>query len=140
MSLKAIFSTSLAFSGLIASASGNATPNSFNWTTCTFEEALRESHNVTFPFECSNFTVPLDYLDDKANKTINLQLSKIPAVNGDSKGTIFFNFGGPGLEARATLISQGEMLLTMTGGKYDLVAFDPRLAPPSRHFDRSRTA
>ena len=117
--------TSLAVAGLVAGSSCATSPR-FNWTDCTFEDALREQFNLTFPFDCSNFTVPLDYLDDKGNKTINLQLSRVPAVNGESQGTIFFNFGGPGLEARLTLIQQAEQILTITEGKYDLIAFDPR--------------
>lgn len=96
------------------------------WFACPFEEALRNAASVTSQFECANFTVPLDYLDEKSNKTITLQLSRVPATNGESQGTIFFNFGGPGLEARFSLVSQSEHILAITEGKFDLVAFDPR--------------
>lgn len=109
----------------LAAASGDAS-SGFNWHACPFEEQFRESSNITFPFECSNFTVPLDYLDEQSNKTRLLQVSRVPAVNGESQGTIFFNFGGPGLEARQALISNAEQLLTITEGKFDLVASDPR--------------
>lgn len=118
--------TTLTFAALVAAASCGAPPAKFNWTSCPFEEAFRETLNITIPFQCSNLTVPLDYVDTKSNKTIDLQLSKIPAANGESQGSIFFNFGGPGLEARLNLVAQGEHLLALTGGKYDLIAFDPR--------------
>ena len=114
--------TSLILAGSVASS---CSPK-FNWAPCPFEAALREALNVTFPFDCSNFTAPLDYLDESSNKTIDLQLSRVPAVNGEAQGTIFLNFGGPGLEARLSLIASAAQILTITEGKFNLVAIDPR--------------
>ena len=101
---------------------GTTDPSRFNWGPCEFEPAAE----MPFKYECSNFTVPLDYSNSDSDDKLNIQLLRIPAVNGKSKGSIFFNFGGPGLEARKTLVSEGEILQTITEGKHDLVAWDPR--------------
>ncbi|KAL2868904.1 alpha/beta hydrolase [Aspergillus lucknowensis] len=76
--------------------------------------------------QCANFTVPLDYTKPNSRATLDLQLLRVPAVKQPKKGTILFNFGGPGLEARLTLAGTAQTLLAITGGEYDLVANDPR--------------
>ncbi|KAG5205921.1 Tap domain-containing protein [Trichophyton interdigitale] len=82
--------------------------------------------NATLPIQCGTLGVPLDYTDSKSNETLNLQLLKVPAINGPSKGSILFNFGGPGLGARANLAGAAKILQTLTGGHHDLIAHDPR--------------
>lgn len=62
------------------------------------------------PIECANLTVPLDYTKPVANETVRLSLVKVPATEKESKGSILFNFGGPGSEARQSLASLGEEL------------------------------
>lgn len=62
------------------------------------------------PLECANLTVPLDYTKPVANETVSLSLVKVPATEKESKGSILFNFGGPGSEARQSLASLGEEL------------------------------
>ncbi|KAB8211571.1 Alpha/Beta hydrolase protein [Aspergillus parasiticus] len=85
-----------------------------------------EDEGVTAPAQCGNLTVPLDYTEPDSGKTIQLQLLKVPAIREPKKGTILFNFGGPGLEARLSLFGQGDILQALTGGHYDLIAHDPR--------------
>ncbi|KAL5338700.1 TAP-like protein-domain-containing protein [Aspergillus crustosus] len=75
--------------------------------------------------ECANFIVPLDYTDTESQETLDLKLLKVPTVQTPKNGSIFFNFGGPGLGSRGTLASLAPSLLAITGGEYDLVAFDP---------------
>lgn len=94
----------------------------FSWGPCEFEDGIESSVR----YECSNFTVPLDYLDDSANRTLGLQVTRVPATNGESQGSIFFNFGGPGIEVRKTLAALAEQILIITEGKFDLVGWDPR--------------
>ncbi|KAF4457089.1 Peptidase S33 tripeptidyl aminopeptidase-lik [Fusarium austroafricanum] len=81
--------------------------------------------NSSLPYKCATHEVPLDWTAPQ-NNTIKLQLIKVPATKQPAKGSIQFNFGGPGLEGRNTLLAFAERLLLSTGGTYDLVAFDPR--------------
>lgn len=120
MFCKAII-TSPAVAGMLPAALATSCNSKFHWGSCDFKEL-----NPTVKYECSNFTVPLDYLDIQSNKTLTLQLTRVPATNGESQGSIFFNFGGPGLEVRKTLVTQAEQLLTITEGKFDLIGWDPR--------------
>lgn len=69
-----------------------------------------EDEGVTAPAQCGNLTVPLDYTEPDSGKTLQLQLLKVPAIRGPKKGTILFNFGGPGLEARLSLFRDGDIL------------------------------
>ncbi|KAI2471100.1 alpha/beta-hydrolase [Annulohypoxylon bovei var. microspora] len=86
------------------------------------------------PVECSTLLVPLDYTQSNSNETLQLDLVKVIAPVKPSKGSILFNFGGPGGTARdligVTPIAQE--LLALTGRQYDLVAFDPRGTSGSR--------
>ncbi|OLN97670.1 hypothetical protein CCHL11_09632 [Colletotrichum chlorophyti] len=59
----------------------------FDWGPCEFVYEIE----ATAKFECSNFTVPLDCLKTSVNKTLNLRVTRVPAVNGESHGSIFFN-------------------------------------------------
>lgn len=78
------------------------------------------------PAQCGELAVPLDYTNNTSNETLDLQLVRIPATAQQCKGSIQFNFGGPGETARQSLVDLGYALLNLTGGHYDLVAFDPR--------------
>ncbi|KAH6658265.1 TAP-like protein-domain-containing protein [Truncatella angustata] len=99
-------------------SSQNSTSGNINWGPCAF--------NGTLPIECGSLAVPLDYTDSSAHETLSLALVKVPAINAPSRGSILFNFGGPGYEAIQSLASLGAYLQNVTGGYHDLVAFDPR--------------
>ncbi|KAF3022560.1 hypothetical protein E8E14_013001 [Neopestalotiopsis sp. 37M] len=101
-------------------AGQNSTSGSIAWGDC------EESINSTLPIQCGTLTVPLDYTNASDGRTIDLALLRIPTLNTTSKGSILFNFGGPGAEARHTLVSYEETLMMSTGGQHDLIAFDPR--------------
>jgi len=92
-------SPSLVFSAAIS----NTTQSTIRWGACDF--------NVSAPIVCGNLSVPLDYTDPKANNSLNLQLVKIPATKSPVNGSILFNFGGPGYEARRTLAELSARLL-----------------------------
>ncbi|KAL4932530.1 alpha/beta hydrolase [Aspergillus undulatus] len=89
-----------------------------SWASC--------QEKVLAVVQCANFTVPLDYSDPGSDEMLTLQLVKIPATVTPKKGTVFFNFGGPGAEARGTLAANVRIFHALTSGEYDLVAFDPR--------------
>lgn len=88
-------------SSVVASRQSNSTKK-IEWGQCDF--------NVSVPIECGNLGVPLDYTDPAAG-TLDLSLSKVAAVNEPFKGSILFNFGGPGFEAIKTLGSLAPKLL-----------------------------
>ena len=74
-----------------------------SWTQCPDIKA-------TGPV-CANFTVPLDYGDLSSNATVRLELLKVTARHTPSRGSIFFNFGGPGIPTRKALAALGQQLL-----------------------------
>lgn len=79
----------------IAVSLAQAHCSTINWRPCDF--------NGTQPILCGNLSVPLDYTDAKSNATLRLELVKVPAAKTPSKGSILFNFGGPGEEAQQTM-------------------------------------
>ncbi|KAM0814410.1 putative TAP-like protein-domain-containing protein [Seiridium cardinale] len=97
----------------------NSTSGAINWGPCAF--------NSTVTVLCGSLEAPLDYTDSSSNETVSLDLVKVPAAATPSKGSILFNFGGPGEEAVQTLgVTYGAYLQNATGGYHDLIAFDPR--------------
>ena len=118
----AVLAATAPLAALAAPTQSGPDDSGFNWQPCEFEADVESA----FKYECSNYTVPLDYLDESSNKTLQLQVTRVPAVNGESLGSIFFNFGGPGFEARRSLAYQTDEIMTVTEGRFDLVAWDPR--------------
>ena len=97
------------------------------------------SKRTTLPVQCGNLTVPLDYTASDSDETLQLSLVKVIAVSRskNKKGTVLFNFGGPGFEARKALAGNAELMQVLTGGEYDLVAHDPRYTLPSTRWLRN---
>ncbi|KAL2267170.1 hypothetical protein VTJ83DRAFT_4447 [Remersonia thermophila] len=75
---------------------------------------------------CSSLEVPLDYTSTSSNKTLTLELARMPARTQPARGSIQLNFGGPGAPSRENLALLGDLLLDVSGGEFDLVVFDPR--------------
>ncbi|KAL4936843.1 hypothetical protein BDV06DRAFT_216351 [Aspergillus oleicola] len=94
-----------------------------HWTRCN--SPLFNSSTVPVPFECGTLDVPFDYTSHTSNETLTLQLVKAPAPL-KSKGSIFFNTGGPGIPNRQDFATLAPNLIPLTGGQYDLIAFDSR--------------
>ncbi|KAF7547481.1 hypothetical protein G7Z17_g7696 [Cylindrodendrum hubeiense] len=82
--------------------------------------------NETAPMLCGSLVVPLDYTDTYSSETIKLELLKVDAVKSPSKGSILFNFGGPGATGKAAFALYANLLLGATGGYHDLVTLVPR--------------
>jgi len=61
------------------------------WRPCNFSSSA-----IALPTLCANLTVPLDYTDKSSQETWPLELIKVSALKGPSKGTVFLNYGGPG--------------------------------------------
>lgn len=66
------------------------------WGPCGFEVE-------TLPLLCGSLSVPLDYLAPKSTETLEIKLAKVSATKQPARGSILFNFGGPGEGGRETL-------------------------------------
>lgn len=86
-----------------------------SWGPCNKTE-LKANAVAVVPtsMQCATLKVPLDYADKKSNKQLALSLIKVAAEKKPADGktkSILFNFGGPGSEARSTLLSFSSLLL-----------------------------
>lgn len=73
------------------------------WSPCAI-------NGTSLPISCGSLAVPLDYVDQQSNTTLNFELRKIPATNSPSRGSILFNFGGPGDSGFGDIAIFGELL------------------------------
>lgn len=107
-----------------------ATP-SLDWGAC--------SAGAPAGFECATVELPTDY-DRPRGPTTTVALTRLPASDPESrKGSLFFNFGGPGGEGVSTLHQISDLVVTPeVRERYDLVGFDPRgvgLSDPALCYD-----
>ena len=79
------------------------------WIKC--DPALEKAKMSKLPIECANVTAPLDYTSPEYNESIILELIRVPAAKQPSKGTILFNFGGPGDAGRSGMVGQMDKLM-----------------------------
>ncbi|CAE6477527.1 unnamed protein product [Rhizoctonia solani] len=76
--------------------------------------------------ECARFEVPLDWHNATVGKA-SLAVARYKAVNAPKLGTLFLNPGGPGGSGVGYILDDiADYLMTASGGKYDLVSWDPR--------------
>ncbi|KAJ8494840.1 hypothetical protein ONZ51_g2091 [Trametes cubensis] len=94
----------------------------FQWGPC--DPAIVEDPSIS----CSFFEIPLDYHDRSAG-TGRVAVAKANATT-ERFGTLFLNPGGPGASGLAALDQLGSTVLSLTGGHYDLVSWDPRGVGP----------
>lgn len=78
---------------------------SLQWSPCNISEAQ------TMPMLCATLPVPLDYLEPNSTEKLDLKLAKIAATKQPSRGSIQFNFGGPGAHGREDLAGLGAQLM-----------------------------
>ncbi|KAK4100362.1 alpha/beta-hydrolase [Parathielavia hyrcaniae] len=110
-------------------AAAHATSTGAGIRSCPSEEITWSScdlNGTNLPVSCGSLSVPLDYMDEASNTTVNLELRRIPAANSPSRGSILFNFGGPGVIGFGDFAMFGEVLRVLTGGYHDLIVFAPR--------------
>lgn len=105
----------LSFGAFAAAAPSSSTkchhtrsPQTIEWGPCG-----DLGFNESVPLSCGSLTVPLDYTEPDSGETLDLQILKIPAPNQPSKGSVFFNFGGPGATGIGEMALSGK-LLTMS--------------------------
>ncbi|KAK3387390.1 TAP-like protein-domain-containing protein [Podospora didyma] len=112
MSLLSLFTTlalaSIALTKPVSYPRVPCTPRSqtISWGPCSFPN-LGSS-----PIECGILFVPVDYTSPALNETFGLPLFRSRATKPvtPSKGSILFNFGGPGYEAVQSLNSLADFL------------------------------
>ncbi|KIW72681.1 hypothetical protein PV04_00859 [Phialophora macrospora] len=78
------------------------------------------------PMKCAKFRVPLDYTKPNSTKTLDLTLVRFDAVRKPVKGSVLFNPGGPGGSGVQFVIGRAQQLMTILGGQFNLIGFDPR--------------
>jgi pimeloyl-ACP methyl ester carboxylesterase len=96
-----------------ADASTRETP-AINWTACGPR------------LECASVAVPLDWRHP-GGPTIALAVARHLASRPDQRiGSLFVNPGGPGDSGVAMVTGRGDALDAQTGGRFDIVGWDPR--------------
>ena len=83
--------------------------------------------------ECAQVRVPLDW-DRPDGAKITLAVARYLASRpGQRIGSLFVNFGGPGVAGAATVKEAGALLDGLGGGRFDVVGWDPRGTGESTH-------
>ncbi|KAF7595921.1 hypothetical protein BBP40_004067 [Aspergillus hancockii] len=104
---------------IVATAHCNPYGNpKIQWGLC--EDPLLEG------LQCGTLCVLLDYNDLQSSQTLQLENTKAAATSQPAKGSIHFNFGGPGNTGAGGLSKSAAKLLPLTGGEYDLIAVNTR--------------
>ena len=80
-------------------------PQRIQWSPCG-----DLGFNQTVPLSCGSLTVPLDYTEPDFGENLDLQILRIPALKQPSKGSVFFNFGGPGASGIGEMALLGNIL------------------------------
>ena len=75
-------------------------------------------------FSCATVTVPMDY-NNPDGKTIQVVVKK-RAADGESRGSLFINPGGPGGSGISLVEAVGKSFSKDLLAGYDVVGFDPR--------------
>ena len=83
--------------------------------------------------ECARVLVPLDW-DRPGGAKISLAVTRhLASRPGQRIGSLFVNFGGPGVAGAATVKEGGALLDGLGGGRFDVVGWDPRGTGESTH-------
>ncbi len=99
-------------------------PGKIAWHSCQ-----KHLENV----DCAEVQVPLDW-NHPDGPEISLSLARHRASKpGERIGSLFVNFGGPGVAAVPSVKEGGEGLDELSGGRFDVVGWDPRGTGESTH-------
>ncbi|KAK8844175.1 hypothetical protein IAR55_006969 [Kwoniella newhampshirensis] len=76
---------------------------------------------------CATFRVPTNHSDPHGDDTY-LALSKInhDPASGPRLGSVYTNFGGPGVSGRSMCFEYGRRIRDLVGGRFDIICWDPR--------------
>lgn len=94
-------------------------PQVITWTSCAVDVAAQG-------FECGYLDVPRDYAEP-GSPTIRLAITRLPARDPSQRiGSLFMNFGGPGLSTVFMLQSGAAGYFGLQNPRFDIVGVDPR--------------
>jgi hypothetical protein len=97
---------SLPFAPLVLAAPLQSRSSGIQWGPCDATlEATKVESGYNGTISCAKLPVPLDYTNKTSNATIDLDLVRVLVAAGESKGTLQFNFGGPGIAGRSRIVS-----------------------------------
>ncbi|PNS15661.1 Pre-mRNA-splicing factor cwf24 [Sphaceloma murrayae] len=108
------------FCSLTRAATVQQAKSTIKWVACGNSTAIDES------LECGILNVPLDYTDIASGGSLRLALYRIPAENQPAKGSIVFNFGGPGASTGPYFAEGAGELPVLSNYDYNIIGFDPR--------------
>lgn len=117
----------LSASALLLTACGSLTADSSDGRYAFSRKAIAWAPcpaTTVAGLQCATYTVPLDYRHAEG-KTITLALRRMPAT-GTSRGTVFFNPGGPGGTGTGQFPEWLGQFPAQLRQSYDLVSWDPR--------------
>jgi len=98
-----------------ARASERSAPSAaISWTGCGTQ------------LECARVSVPLDWAHQGGRMITLSVIRHLASHSGQRIGSLFVNPGGPGDSGVDAVASQGEVLDAITGGRFDIVGWDPR--------------
>ena len=107
------------------STESRATSSPADSPTTDLEWGECKSDGDTEGILCATLEVPLDYQQPNGNK-LEIAVAKTPA-QGERKGTVVMNPGGPGASGVDAVIAQSLLTITpLALQNYDFVSFDPR--------------
>ena len=114
---QAIMVAALVVTAVVVPVGANASTReapAINWTACGPR------------LECASVAVPLDWRHP-GGPTIALAVARHVASRPDQRiGSLFVNPGGPGDSGVAMVTGRGDALDAQTGGRFDIVGWDPR--------------
>jgi pimeloyl-ACP methyl ester carboxylesterase len=85
-------------------------------------------------FQCARVLVPLDWSDPRGPQISLAVIRHRASGPGRRIGSLFLNFGGPGVSGVASLEDLSESKMDALGGRrFDLVSWDPRGTGESTH-------
>ncbi|KAJ3103512.1 hypothetical protein HDU96_009228 [Phlyctochytrium bullatum] len=91
---------------------------SLEWTNCSVKPEV--------PLYCAELLVPLNHANASDTRKIGIALIKYPTNSTDKLGSILMNPGGPGGSGFSFVKAAGPEYARLSGGKYDIIGFDPR--------------
>ena len=78
------------------------------WSPCP--QILNDYDPYNRTFQCGTLEVPLDYTDKSSDKTLSLEIIKVPALKKPKLGSILFNWGGPGGDGLVNMASASPLV------------------------------
>lgn len=78
------------------------------WGKCNLAWGKETEDVIYGDVECATLKAPLDYTNPHSGDTIDLQLARVKAKTQPSKGSVFYNPGGPGESAVESLVTSTE--------------------------------